>query len=317
MTPLDATAIVITHNSEKCIGGSLAALCRAGLTVRVVDNASIDRTVALVTKDFPGVEMIANQVNVGFAAAVNQALHGVDSDITLLVNPDCVLPETTARELVSVLRLRPEVGIVGPRLIGADGRVAISAHPFESLASVVASRFGGHLAPVALRRMLCGNRRRRTYDACRGSGTAVSVDWLSGACLAVRTCLMTDIGGLNEKYFLYYEDEELCLQARRRGKEVLYVPTVEAIHSGGGSSSEDPTSTWPHLYRSMLLFFARHRRSTFQPVRAVVLLRALIGIGLAGARLPVRPQTAAARARAWTEVTRIALTATRNRLEAP
>ncbi len=161
MTPLGATAIVVTHNSEKLIGGSLAALCRAGLTVRVVDNASRDRTVALVTKDFPGVEIIANQVNVGFAAAVNQALHGVDSDITLLVNPDCVLPETTARELVNVLRLRPEVGIAGPRLIGADGRVAISAHPFESLASVVASRCGGNLAPVALRRVLCGNRRRR------------------------------------------------------------------------------------------------------------------------------------------------------------
>jgi hypothetical protein len=304
----DVTAIVVTHNSEAHIGAALAALRRGGLRVLVVDNASTDGTLRLIGDEFPDVKTTANRANVGFATAVNQVLPAVESDVVLLVNPDCVLPAATAGELVRVVRTVPGVGIAGPRLVGSQGRVAISAHPFESLTSVLASRFGGHLVPVAVRRLLCGARRRRAYDACRDSGGPVAVDWLSGACLAVRTSLLTGIGGLDEAYFLYYEDEELCLQARLRGADVVYLPTVAALHVGGASSA-DPTLTWPHLYRSMLLFFARHRASTFQAVRTAVLLRAFVGIAMAGARLPVAPAAAAARIRAWSRIARIALSA--------
>ncbi|GAB3933557.1 hypothetical protein GCM10027614_04700 [Micromonospora vulcania] len=141
---------------------------------------------------------------------------------------------------------------------------------------------------------------RKRYRA-GGGGLAVR------ACLAVRTDLFVAIGGLDECYFLYYEDEELCLQAGRRGAEVLYVPAVTAVHTGGASSS-DPAWIWPHLYRSMLRFFARHRLGSLRAVRGAVLLRALIGIGLAGIRLPVQPRAGAARLRAWTRVGRIAIT---------
>jgi N-acetylglucosaminyl-diphospho-decaprenol L-rhamnosyltransferase len=307
MTGESATAVMVTHNSERHVGAALAALREAGIGVRVVDNASHDRTVSLIADFFPEVDLIANRTNVGFAAAVNQALAGVDSTVVLLVDPDCVLPPGTARELIRVVASQPRIGIAGPRLTDADGRVTISAHPFETLASVLASRFGGSLVPVALRRLLCGRRRRDLYDACRGPGTPVAVDWLSGACLAVRTELLHRIGGLDDSYFLYYEDEELCLQARRRGAEVVYLPGVQAVHVGGASS--EPGATWPHLYRGMLLFFARHRRRTFPVVRTVVLLRAVLGIGLAGARLPVQPRAGLARLRAWTAIGRLAVTA--------
>ncbi|MEV4630279.1 glycosyltransferase family 2 protein [Micromonospora sp. NPDC049523] len=304
-----ATAVVVTYNSANHIDDCLAALAQADLVVRVVDNNSADRTVALVTERFPKVEVIANPANVGFAAAVNQGLTGVDTDVVLLVNPDCVLPAATARELVRTVRARPDVGIAGPRLRDQAGRIAISAHPFESLSSVLASRFGGALLPVALRRLLSGSRRRRAYDACTGPAAPMAVDWLSGACLAVRTRLMREIGGLDEGYFMYYEDEELCLQTWRRGAAVVYVPTVEAMHVGGASSG--PGATSPHLYRSMLRFFARHRRRTFQLVRLAVVLRALIGMGLAGARwLGSSTRRTGRRGRAWYEVCRIALSTT-------
>ncbi|WP_326557564.1 glycosyltransferase family 2 protein [Micromonospora sp. NBC_01796] len=309
MTTPAATAVIVTYNSANHIDDCLAALTQADLVVRVVDNDSADRTVALVTERFPKVEVIANPVNVGFAAAVNQGLAGVDTDVVLLVNPDCVLPAATARELVRTVRAGPDVGIAGPRLRDPVGRVAISAHPFESLSSVLASRFGGALLPVALRRLLSGTRRRRAYDACTGPAAAVAVDWLSGACLAVRTRLMREIGGLDEGYFMYYEDEELCLQAWRRGAAVVYVPMVEAMHVGGASSG--PGATSPHLYRSMLRFFARHRRRSFQLVRLAVVLRSLIGMGLAAARwVGSSTERTGWRGRAWFEVCRIALSTT-------
>jgi GT2 family glycosyltransferase len=318
MTVPDTTAIVVTHNSTIHIGECLTALRAAGVAVRVVDNASTDATALLVARCFPEFTLITERTNLGFAGAVNRGLAGVHTGTVLLVNPDCVVPPTTVRGLVDFLRDRPDVGIAGPRLVGRDGRVAVSAHPFESLASVVLSRFGGGLVPVRLRRLLCGARRRQAYDACRRSADPTTVDWLSGACLAVRTPLLRVVGGLDESYFLYYEDEELCLQAALRCAAVVYLPDLPAVHAGGASSCE-VGATWPHLYRSMLVFFARHRASTYQAVRAAVLLRSAVGLVLALIRLAVAglPSrgTGRARARAWRGVARIALTSTRKTVE--
>jgi N-acetylglucosaminyl-diphospho-decaprenol L-rhamnosyltransferase len=301
-----ATAVVVTHNSSVHIGLTLSALRQADVSIRVVDNASTDGTVALIQRSFPEVALIANQSNVGFARAVNQALDGEPDDVVLLVNPDCVVGTGTVVGLVEHLRERPNVGVVGPRLVDPGGQVTTSAHPFESLISVVLSRFGGALLPVSVRRLIAGPRRRRALDACHTGSQAVFVDWLSGACLAVRTPLLRLVGGIDESYFLYYEDEELCLQAWRHGHTVVYLPALRAMHVGGASSAE-VGATWPHLYRSMLVFFARHRRRTYQAVRLAVLARAMLGLGLAGVRRLAPHGTGAARARAWRAVASIAL----------
>ncbi|MFB9235615.1 glycosyltransferase family 2 protein [Plantactinospora siamensis] len=316
MTTVDATAIVVTHNSVSQVQDCLSALLSAGLPVRLIDNASTDGTPALVGARFPAVDLLVNDENVGFARAVNQGLAGVRTGSVLLVNPDCVLPPATARGLVEALRDRPEVGVVAPRLIARDGRVAVSAHPFESLTSVLGCQFGAALLPVPVRKLFSGRSRRRAYDACLRPGEPRTVDWVSGACLAVRTDLLLDLGGLDEGYFMYYEDEELCLRAWRRNAAVLYLPTVSATHVGGASSS--PGQTWPHLYASRLRFFARHRPSTFGPVRLAVLLRALLGTALALARGLLRPGPAARRrVRAWREIYRIAAAADRTTLSQP
>ncbi|MCZ7418623.1 MULTISPECIES: glycosyltransferase family 2 protein [unclassified Micromonospora] len=307
MVELDATAIVVTYNSQGQVLAALTALRQAGLPVRLVDNGSTDRTVELVRTHFPEVTVLVGQGNVGFAAAVNRGASGVQTSVLLLVNPDCVVPPETTRALVETVFGRPEIGIAGPRLLDADGQVAVSAHPFETLTTVVASRFGGMLVPVPVRRWLSGRRRRQAYDACLHGALPARVDWVSGACLAVRADLFTAVGGLDEAYFMYYEDEELCLQVRCHGAEVLYLPHVTAVHSGGASSS-DPAWIWPHLYRSMLVFFSRHRPRSRAAVRAVVLLRAVLGVILATVRLSLQPGAGITRMRAWTRVGRIAIT---------
>lgn len=304
-----ATAVVVTYNSVAQIGPCLAALHEADVAIRVVDNASTDGTVELIRRDFPEVEVLVNTVNVGFSRAVNRGCRGVRDDAILLVNPDCVVPACTTQALLTLLADRPAVGIAGPALVGSDGRLAVSAHPFETLASVVVSRCGGSLLPVGLRRLLGGAERRRTYDAGRDSSGPTTVDWVSGACLAVRTDLLADIGGLDERYFLYYEDEELCLQASVRGSLVVHLPAVRAVHIGGASSALGVT--WPHLYRSMLIFFASHRASSYQAVRITILLRALVGMLLGGLRRLAGNRSAAHRTRAWSQVASVALTARR------
>jgi N-acetylglucosaminyl-diphospho-decaprenol L-rhamnosyltransferase len=308
---MTATAVVVTYNSSAHVAECLAGLVEAGVEVIVVDNASTDGTARLVAERFPSVRLVSNGDNRGFAAAVNQGLREAESDVVLLVNPDCVVPAETARALCTFLAEHPGVGVVGPRLVDSDGRPAISAHPFEGLVSVVASRFGGGLVPVSFRRLLSGRARRRNYDACRDGARPVAVDWLSGACLAVRARVLRHLGGLDSGYFMYYEDEELCLQTWRSGAEVVYLPAVSAGHVGGASSA-NPAEVWPHLYRSLLRFQARHRPATYELVRLAILTRALLGVAYGFVRDTLaRRATPRTRALAWARVARIALAARR------
>jgi N-acetylglucosaminyl-diphospho-decaprenol L-rhamnosyltransferase len=276
----------------------------------VVDNPTPDRTQMMVARLRADVGLRIHDENLGFAAAVNQALAGVLADIVVLVNPDCVLAPGAVRVLLQTLRDHPEAGIVGPRLVGPDGRPRISAHPFESWRTVLASRFGGGLVPVAVRRLFSGRRRRAAYDACKANrpGPPVAVDWLSGACLAIRTELLTELGGLDAGYFLYYEDEELCLSSWRHGASVLYQPAAQATHIGVGSS-QDPCQTWPHLYQSMLRFFGRHRRGSYQLVRMAVLFRAFAGITAGSVRTVLASTGGTKRVRAWWRIARLTLAA--------
>ena len=305
---MTAAAIVVAYNSAGHILRCVGALLDGGAVVVVVDNASSDGTVALVRERFPQVLVVANDENRGFASAVNQGLAQTDADVIVLVNPDCVVPPRTLFTLVEHLRANPAVGVVAPRLLDEEGQVAVSAHPFENVLTVAASRFGGSLVPLSLRRVLALGRRRRSYEACRNGGGPVTVDWVSGACLAVRGSLFRRLGGLDAGYFMYYEDEELCLQVWRSGSSVVLLPTVEAVHVGGASSS-DPARVWPHLYRSLLRFQARHRPRTYLLVRVVILARALVGIGLGLARdaVALARREPPRRTRAWAAIARIAV----------
>jgi N-acetylglucosaminyl-diphospho-decaprenol L-rhamnosyltransferase len=308
-----ATAVVVTYNSSAHVLRCLAAAREARLVLRVVDNASSDGTPDLVARHFPDAWLRRNDTNVGFAAAVNHGLADVATDVVLLLNPDCELAPGSAAVLLQTLHDHADAGIVGPRLVGPDGRFRISAHPFESWRSVLASRLGGSLMPVGLRRLISGRRRRATYDACRADrpGPPVAVDWLCGACIAIRTDLLTALGGLDAGYFLYYEDEELCLSAWQHGAGVLYQPAARAMHVGG-ASSDDPCQTLPHLYQSMLRFFHRHRRGSYQLVRAVIVARALVEMATGVVRT-VRPSVDTRLVRTWWQIARLALAAGRRK----
>ena len=301
---VDATAIVVTHNAQLNIADCLRALQAAGLEVRVVDNASTDGTTAVISASFRSVWMIANTRNVGVAAAVNQALTTVETDVVLLVHPNCVPDPDAVRTLVDCVRDDPGVGVAGPRLVGPDGQVHASVHPFASWTRVVADEVGDMLLPAGLRRLLPGPDQPVAPDR---PGQPVSVDWVSGVFMAVRTSLLAGLGGLDAGYFLYYEDEALCLQAWRSGARVVYQPRARAVRHGPASNLSDPYATWPHRYRSMLRFFALYRRRGYAVVRLTTLLRALLGLLAAGFR---SGSTAGrARLRAWARIARIAFTA--------
>lgn len=287
-----ADAIVVTYNSAGSIAACLEALLKADLHVVVVDNAG---TADVVRRLFPKVDLIANDENAGFARAVNQGLARCRDDVVVLVNPDSVIPAATSAALVAYLHGHPDVGIVGPRLREADGSINISAYPVTSVGTMLlnrARRFFPFLTPVLAR-----GERFKSYDACLHATDATEVDMLIAACVAIRRDLLTEIGGLDEGYFMYCEDMELCLQAWQRGKKVVYLPTVEAFHEGGGSSG-DRSLVWPLNTRSVLRFHAKHRPRTLPLLRLALLGRAVIGLA----------DPRGHRRRAWVKVARVVLT---------
>ena len=288
-----ADAIVVTYHSESSVGACLDALLAGNLHVVVVDNAG---TADVIRRRFPRVELIANDENVGFSRAVNQGLARCKSDVVLLVNPDCVVPPATAAALIAYLREHPDVAVVGPRLREADGSINVSAHPIATFGSTLtnrARRFFPFLTPLVARHSRFGS-----YDACLHATEPTEVEMMIAACVAVRgDFLRDDLGGLDEGYFMYCEDMELCLQAWEHGKRVVYLPAVEAVHEGGGSSG-DRSHVWPLHTRSTLRFHAKHRPRTFQLMRLALLGRAVLGL----------TDPRGHRRRAWTQVARVVLT---------
>ena len=302
-------AIVVTYNSADAIEACVAPLLEAGADVIVVDNASPDSTAALVRDRLPQVELIANADNRGFPAAVNQGAARGLSNTLLLVNPDCVVPAKTVRALDAFLEEHPDVGLVAPRLREDDGSIQISAHPLGSFSTLLANR-ARRVLPRAL-----GDRFGESYDVCLNATEPTDVGMMIAACVAIRRDLLEQIGGLDEGYFMYLEDMELCLQVRRAGYRVVYVPTVEARHVGGASSG-DRSHVWPHHSRSLLRFHARHRPRTFQLVRATLIGRAVLGMGLGlgqDALAAARHQPPRRKALAWARVAGIAVRHGRSR----
>jgi GT2 family glycosyltransferase len=291
-------AIVVTYRSRDAIEACLEPLVAAGLHVVVVDNAE---TADVVRDKFPQVELIANEENVGFPAAVNQGLARCTGDVVLLVNPDCVVPPETVEALVAYVREHPDVGVAAPRLREPDGSINVSAHPIATFGTLLANRLR-RFFPV-LTPLLARDERWASYDACLHATEPTDVEMAIAACVAVRSSFLRELGGLDEGYFMYCEDMELCLQSWRRGLRVVYLPGVEAFHEGGGSSG-DRSHVWPLHTRSTLRFHARNRPRTFQLVRLALIARAAVGL--------VDPR--AHRRRAWSRVARIALTVPRRTL---
>ncbi|MDX6448484.1 MAG: N-acetylglucosaminyl-diphospho-decaprenol L-rhamnosyltransferase [Gaiellaceae bacterium] len=305
-------AIIVTYNSADSVEACVAPLLEAGADVIVVDNASADGTAQLVSDRLPGVDLIANQENRGFPAAVNQGAARALSNTLLLVNPDCVVPAETVRALDAFLEEHPDVGLVGPRLREADGSIQISAHPLGSFSTLLANR-ARRVLPRGL-----ADRFGESYDVCLNATEPTDVGMMIAACVAIRRDLLEQIGGLDEGYFMYLEDMELCLQVRRAGYRVVYLPTVEARHVGGASSG-DRSHVWPHHSRSLLRFHARHRPRTYQLVRATLIGRAVLGMGLGlgqDALAAARHQPPRRKTLAWARVAGIAVRHGRSRAAA-
>jgi GT2 family glycosyltransferase len=192
---------------------------RGVVEVVVVDNHSPPHGLMRRLRRLPGVSLRRWGRNRGFARAVNEGCRLSRGDWLLLLNPDMTVPEGFVEGALAVADELtagdPSAGVVGFQLRNADGRRQLSSGPFPTLV--------GTLAGLAL------PRARRKYRKVHGRQRR-RVPWVTGCCLLIRGECLRDVGGLDRRFFLYYEDVDLCRRARARGWSVWYEPRVRAVH---------------------------------------------------------------------------------------
>ncbi len=236
--------------------------------VWVVDNGSTDGSQAMVRKEFPEVRLIANQRNLGFAAANNQAFPLCQGEYVLLLNSDTVVLDGALDKMVAHMHAQSHIGALGCKLLNADGSLQPSAHNFYStLGSMVENR---------LMTMLWAKRYARTpllefFD----HSVNRRVDWVCGAVMMVRRKVLHDVGMLDDSFFMYGEEIDWQMRMRKAGHEVWFMPHARIVHYGGGSSRNAVTQMKKMEIENRARFVAKH-----YPPASQALYRAKAAAGL-------------------------------------
>ena len=245
---LDRVAIVmVTYASVETAPAALGALPVHQLgPVVVVDNASPDATVVEVARLGLPIQIVANDANVGFGAAVNRGLASVHGcEYVLVLNPDASIAAPNLHRLVSYLDGEPRCGMVGPRLF-RDGVALTSCGRAGSLWTELRT-----VAPARIARRLPDRRFPAGFN---GSGP---VGYIEGACMLVRRRALEAAGGFDERYFLFYEELDLAQRLRAAGYTVDFLAEARAEHVGGVSRRAVAFAARPEFVRSATKYVRR------------------------------------------------------------
>ncbi len=198
------------------------------------------------------VHLIRNMENVGFARACNQGILASDGEYVVLINPDTLVEGNFFESLQEFFEGNPEAGVLGPRIVDGEGNLQWSARKELGFAS-------GFLGRTSLLTRLFPKNPllKRLFPATKKLSGPTVVDWVSGACMVIRRRVFEKIGPIDERFFMYFEDADLCRRAREAGWLVYYLPQVKVLHHTGASSRSKPRAVW-NLHKSAFLYHRKH-----------------------------------------------------------
>ncbi|MGC9359919.1 MAG: glycosyltransferase family 2 protein [Anaerolineae bacterium] len=248
----DLGVAIVTWNARDVIQACLDSLFAhaGGLSIQVVvvDNASSDGTVELIECDYPWVTLIANTENLGFAAASNQALPLLDAPYLMLLNPDTVVHSGALRTLSCYLDEHPTVAAVGPKVVHPAMRLQVLSCGYQPSVRTVINQYAG------LSRLFPERSAFRGVNLLMGlhDDRPREVEWLSGVCLMVRRSVVTSVGLLSERWFMYAEDMDWSHRMRQAGWRLYHVPQAVIEHHLGHSAAKNArvSTMWVTSQRS-------------------------------------------------------------------
>ncbi len=279
------SVIIVNYNTGKLLLASVKSVLSTHPTANcvVVDNASTDDSVALLEKRFKKhrdrLKIVRREANTGFAAACNIGIGYCDADYILFLNPDCILYENTIQRLSAHLATHPNVAIAGPMILNADGTEQNGCRrdipsPFQ----VSCILFGIH-------RLMPNHPRFRHFNLSTMPlpQSPISVQAVSGACMMVPRRHLETLGGFDTKFFLHFEDLDLCYRTHLSHKIIAFIPDATATHIKGVSSQSLPVKVAWHKHYSFIKFMKKHF-FTYYPsfflflIFSLIILRFLVSL---------------------------------------
>lgn len=228
------SVVIVSYNVRdilrQCLQTLFARSKDIDMEVFVVDNASADASAEMVSEEFPQVRLLANGRNLGFAAANNQAFSLAKGDHVLLLNPDAFVRSGALQKAVNFMEHTSQCGICGGRVLDPSGNLMPSARRFPGVISRLftlsglSSRYPN--SPFFNHHDFGGFAHDRVLE----------VDWVPGTFTLFRKKLLDDLRGFDERFFIYYEETDLCRRAKAAGWKVFFIPDAEVEHIGGASS---------------------------------------------------------------------------------
>ena len=266
---MDVSIIVVNWNGcdlvRQCLTTVYGETKGIRFEVIVVDNQSSDGSVDMLRSEFPQTKVIASEVNLGFAAGNNVGMAAASGRYLLLLNPDTLLKGNAIAQMVTFADAHPKAGVLGPRVLNQDGTLQLSCFMYPSLLNLALSAFW-------LNKLFARNRFfGREAMSWNTTTKERPVDVVSGCCMLVRREVYEQVGGMDESYFMYFEETDWCYRAGRIGWEITYAPVAEIVHLGGATTEAVKSDMMAQHAASLLLYFRKHKGLVAYRVACVLL----------------------------------------------
>lgn len=254
---MDLSVIIVSYKVKELLKVCLESIesARGGLSLEVfvVDNDSRDGTDKMISADFPWVRFIPAGGNLGFARANNLALAQATGDYVLFLNPDTEVYDDTFVRALKLIKDRPKCGVLGPKMVFGDGSSQSSVRRFPTLMAITLmllklTKIFPHLPAVD--RYLATD-----FDYTREQ----EVDQVMGAFMLMPRAILNIVGGFDERFFIWFEEVDLCRRVKDAGYSVIYAPEITIVHHGGKSFAQQSLVTnQRRFFESALKYFLKY-----------------------------------------------------------
>jgi hypothetical protein len=271
---IDISVIIVNYKVKEYIANLLSSIERAkqdyNLEIFVVDNDSGDDSISFLRNRFPEVIYIENKENLGFGKANNQAIQQAKGEFSLIINPDTIVSEDTFSVLIGHMNENPDCGAAGCKILNPDGTFAPeSRRSVPTIWSSIAKITG--LSSIFPKSKLFG----QYYMSWLDEDTASEVPVLSGSFMFWRTKLLQDLGGFDERFFMYGEDIDLCYRIQETNYQIDYVPETSIIHYKGESTRKGDLRYVRIFNKALYQFFDKHHSSRYSYLFKVFIFTAI------------------------------------------
>lgn len=254
---VELSIVIVTYNVREllrdCLTSILESIGAFRYNIWVVDNNSGDGTVEMIGQSFPQVGLIASPRNGGFAYGCNLGLERSRSKYVLLLNPDTHLPPDALWQMLSYMDSHPDAAVAGPKLVRGDGSLDLACRRSFPSPSVALFRILG-LSKLLPKSSLFARYNLTYLDPDQPA----EIDSVCGAFMMVRASVLSEVGPLDERFFMYGEDLDWALRIKAAGWKVLYNPAVQVLHYKGESSRQRKEESAREFYQAMELFYRKH-----------------------------------------------------------